>query len=73
LSKYKGEEQHGYWWLHSSGTLRYSTNCHGVDPITFFNTWTCIKWWHVQCELDWYRMNKEYKVLVEGPIEPTYA
>ena len=74
MSKYIGESQHGYWWLHVNGILeRQGTNCHGVDPNEYFDTWTCVKWWHIRCELDWYRMMKESKRLVEGPLEPMVA
>jgi len=51
----------GYWWLHVNGTLQYQgTNCHGVDPELFFkDSWHIVKWWHIRCELDWYRMRKQ--------------
>ena len=63
----------GYWWLHANNGLRYSSNCHGMKPEEFFDNWLCIKWWYVECELDWYRMMKEYKQLAEGPLEPIKA
>ena len=34
-----------------------------MNPEKFFNNWACIEWWLVRCELDWYRMNKEYQEL----------
>lgn len=67
MSKYLGKEQHGYWWLHANGTLRRSKN---QKPEL---TWFCLGIWFIRCELDWYRMMKEYKQLVEGPIEPLVA
>jgi hypothetical protein len=73
VSQYLGKKQHGYWWLHANGTLQYSTNCHGMKPEEFFQNWTCIEWWHVRCELDWYRMMKEYKQLADGPVRPITA
>lgn len=67
MSQYLGRRQHGYWWLHANGTLR----CSGKQRPEI--TWFCIGTWNVRCKLDWYRMMKEYKVLVEGPIEPLVA
>lgn len=73
MSQYLGKEQHGYWSLHVNGTLQRTTNCHGVDPEVFYNSWTILGWWHVRCELDWYRMCKESNKLREGPLEPLVA
>lgn len=73
MSQYIGKEQHGYWSLHVNGTLDYCTNCYGLKPEEFYDNWTIVKWWHVRCELDWYRMMKEYKQLVEGPPRPVIA
>jgi len=73
LSQYRGEVDHGYWWLHANGTLQHCTNCHGMEPEEFFQNWTTIDWWHVRCELDWYRMKKQSDILREGPIVPTWA
>ena len=71
LSKYLGKKQHGYWWLHVNGTLqRQGTNCHGLEPEAYFDNWTVVKWWHIRCELDWYRMNKEADTLKNGPLVP---
>ena len=63
MSQYLGKKQHGYWWLHCNGTLQR----------TLINYPICIKCWYVRCELDWYRMMKEYKMLAEGPLEPLVA
>ena len=73
MSQFKNEGKLGYWWLHANGTLQYSSNCHGMKPEEFFQNWVCIEWWHVRCELDWYRMKKESDILRNGPIEPAYA
>ena len=74
MSKYVGKEQHGYWWLHYSGQLRkQGSNCHGMEPNEFFKSFPVIEWWYIRCELDWYRMQKQYKELVEGPVEPITA
>jgi hypothetical protein len=69
LNQFKENGKLGYWWLHANGTLQYNTNCHGVNPNDFFNTWVCVGWWKVECELDWYRMMKESDILREGPLE----
>lgn len=69
MSQYNGKSSHGYWWLHYNGQLRYSKNCHGVDPEDYFYYAPVVKWWYVRCELDYYRMLKEYNVLKEGPID----
>jgi len=68
MSKYLGEEQHGYWWLHANNSLQYTKNCSEMNPEKFFNNWACIEWWLVRCELDWYRMNKEYQELRDRAI-----
>jgi len=68
LSQYLGKKQHGYWWLHTNGTILYSNNYHSMQAHPFFSMWTCVKYWKVRCELDWYRMNKEYKELAEGVV-----
>jgi hypothetical protein len=73
LRKYIGKEQHGYWSLHINGTMQRYTNCHGIEPEVLFNSWVILGWWEVKCELDWYRMGKESKQLIEGPLEPIYA
>lgn len=74
LSQYKGSKQHGYWALHCNNGLQYhSKSCHGVKPGDMFQGWQWIEWWHIRCELDWYRMMKEYKVLAEGPLVPIKA
>ena len=72
MSKYS-KKDNGYWWLHLNGTLQYSSNCHGMDPNEFFNSTLCVNWWNVRCELDWYRMLKEWKELVEGISGPIVA
>lgn len=64
--RYNGEEDHGYWWLHpSKGDLRFTKNPNDNELVTFFrySTGTSGRWWHVKCELDWYRMRKECKAL----------
>jgi hypothetical protein len=68
LSQYVGKKQHGYWSLHVNGTLRRYKNCKGMNPKVFFRSNTIVTWWHVTCELDWYRMCKESSILKEGPI-----
>ena len=73
LSKYLGEHQHGYWYLDIRGKLK-KTQCHGMEPEQFFNSsWMFIEWWYIQCELDWYRMMKQYEQLVNKPIDPMVA
>jgi len=74
LTQFQEEGKLGYWALHCNGTLQYhSRSCHNVDPEVMFSGWQWVKYWHIRCELDWYRMMKEYKVLVEGPLEPMTA
>jgi hypothetical protein len=69
LSQYRDKEHDGYWWLHYSGQLRYAGNCHGIPPEDYFYYAPVVQWWNVRCELDYYRMLKEYNVLREGPLE----
>jgi len=38
-----------------------------------FGGWQWVKYWYIECELDWYRMKKEAKILAEGPLEPMKA
>jgi hypothetical protein len=64
--KYEGKEQHGYWWLHYNHQLKYTKTCHGETPEDFFQYAPCVKWWHVRCELDFYRMLKEERALRKG-------
>jgi len=68
LSQYNGSKQHGYWSLHVNGALRRHKNCKGMNPKVFFRSRVIVTWWHVECELDWYRMMKEYNILKEGLI-----
>lgn len=72
-SEYNGERDHGYWWLHYNSTLQFSKNLHGVDPEDYFKYAPVIKWWYVQCELDYYRMKKEFYIQREGPLEDLHA
>jgi len=74
LSQFKEKGKLGYWALHCNNNLQFhSKSCHGVDPEVMFAGWQWVKYWHIQCELDWYRMMKEYKELAEGPLEPIKA
>ena len=74
MTQFKENGKLGYWALHCNGTLQFhSHNCHGVDPEVMFSGWQWVKYWRIRCELDWYRMMKEYKELVEGPLEPMIA
>lgn len=66
--KYIGEEQHGYWWTHYDGTIKFSKTLYGVSPEDFFRYSPWVRWWHVRCELDWYRMCKEIRNLEIDPI-----
>jgi hypothetical protein len=68
LGMYEGEDQHGYWWLHYNGQLRYYKTCHGVEPNEFFKYAPCVKWWYVGCQFEWYKMRKEYYIHREGPV-----
>ncbi len=60
-NKYLGDKLHGYWWVDYDKTIKYSKNLFGADPVDFFSYATHVKWWKVDCELDWYRMIKELK------------
>ena len=66
--EYKGEELHGYWWLHYNGQLRYNkSTLHGIESAEkFYKYAPCVKWWHVTCEFHWYKMLKEFDELREG-------
>lgn len=68
--EYKGKEQHGYWWLHVNGTLQYEV--FSTDP-TYLKYLPAVKVWKVKCELDWYRMIKEYHIHREGPLPDVVA
>ena len=71
--RYIGVEQHGYWYLDIDGAL-HKTQCHGMEPEEFFeSSWMFLENWYVRCELDWYRMQKEYEELVNTPVDPVYA
>jgi hypothetical protein len=66
---YRGEEDHGYWWIHpSKGDLKFTKNPNDSELVTFFkySSNASCEWWHVKCELDWYRMRKEYRELRGG-------
>lgn len=74
MSQYLGKQQHGWWWLRTNNQLRYSKATHGLHTEDYFrNSKHIVKWWYIKCELDWYRMMKEYKKLAEGPLEPLVA
>ena len=74
MSKFEDDGKLGYWALHCNNSLQYhSRSCHGVDPEVMFQGWQWVKYWHIRCELDWYRMMKEYKQLAEGPLVPIKA
>lgn len=63
---YKGEEDHGYWWIDpSTGDLKFTKNPNEIELVSLFkySSNASCKWWHIRCELDWYRMRKEYKRL----------
>jgi len=72
LSQYKGKSSHGYYWCGVDGKLQYSATLWNSIPEEFFYYTPYTKWWNVQCELDWYRMRKEYRGL-KGDIEPGSA
>ena len=73
MGRYVGKEQHGKWWMHCNGTLIQMGD--GITTTTEFNgNSTCvIKTWIVRCELDWYRMNKEYDQLRSELLPPIVA
>ena len=74
MSQFKKNGKLGYWALHCNGTLQFhSHSCHGVDPDVMFKGWHWVKYWHIQCEFDWYKMMKESKQLAEGPLVPIKA
>ena len=62
------EDQHGYHWIDYDGTMKFSKTLHNVKPEDFFKYSPYVKWWHVRCELDWYRMRKEIRKLEKAPL-----
>jgi hypothetical protein len=73
LDRYNGEIDHGYWWMDYDGSLKYSKTLYEKDPEEFFKYAPYVKWWHVQCELDWYRMRRDIRMLEEESIKPIIA
>lgn len=73
MSEYKGKHQHGQWWMHCNGTLQRNTP--GITTSKKFELRSphVIKTWNIRCELDWYRMMRQYNELREGTIPPLVA
>lgn len=73
MSQYVGKEQHGNWWMHCNGTLQKTPNDINLSKGFIYKSQHVIKTWDVRCELDWYRMMKEYHELREGTIPDLVA
>ena len=71
--KYAGRKHHRHWWMDFEGNLHTTPDDILVSRQFLERSSNVIFIWYVRCELDWYRMIKEYKRIRSELIPPLVA